>query len=126
MTIRAAEIRVSAVEGSGYGQVVTRQCGYLDKLIVVIPTDLTADVSVSIQQGNAAVGAETVFAKAGMTAGTYHIYPSALSTDAGGVADDDLKPVRPIFQSGDSIRLTLANASAPVLAVVLYAILSCD
>lgn len=106
------ELSVVTASGAGTKSVSPVKPGYIEKVVLLIPTDLVVDISLTITQDNTSFSAESVYVKTGMTAGTYHIYPRAPTAKADGTALTSLPYVKPVFNVGDSLTLTLANGNA--------------
>lgn len=119
MILNKGETSVLPSSGAGTNKFSPNQPGFIEKLILVVPTGLTTDVVIDIAQDISLIAAETVYSKTGVSAGTYHIYPRQRVMVANAVSDT-LPPARPIFYHDDDIRLTLANATDDSKRVTLY------
>ena len=111
-SILTHELTLLPSSGAGVVFVSPVKPGYIDKIILVIETGLTTDVSIAIANIDGVYGADVVYAKTGLTAATYHLYPRAPTVKADGTALTSLPYVKPLFHVGDKLTLTLANASA--------------
>ena len=101
---------VTTAAGAGTNSVMPACAGYIDKLVVVVPATLTADIVVEVVSDNSIAGVETIYSKTGVGAGTQHLYPRAPTIKSDGTALTSLPYVRPLFWRGDSLRITLANS----------------
>ena len=112
------ELDVVTSSGAGTASVSPRKPGYVEKVVILVPTDLVVDVSLVVTQ-DSGLAAETIYAKTGVTAGTYHLYPRAPTVKADGTALTTLPYVKPVFNVNDSFTLTLANGTANDKRVVV-------
>ena len=106
------ELSVVTASGAGTKSVSPVKPGYIEKIVLLVPTDLVVDVSIVVTQDNTSFTAESIFVKTGVTAGTYHLYPRAPTVKSDGTALTTLPYVKPVFNLGDSLTLTLANGTA--------------
>ena len=113
------ELSLLASSGAGSVSVEMKKHGYIEKVVLLIPTDLVTDISLTIVQDNTAFAAENVLVKTGMTANTYHLYPRAPTVKADGTALTSLPYVKPVFAYGDKLTLALANANSDAKRVTV-------
>lgn len=111
-SILSHELTLLPTLGAGVVFVSPVKPGYIEKIILVIETGVTTDVSIAIANIDSVYGADVVYAKTGLTAATYHLYPRAPTVKADGTALTTLPYVKPLFHVGDKLTLTLANATA--------------
>lgn len=117
------ELNLLPTSGAGSVSVSPIKPGFIEKIILVIETGVTTDVSIAIASIDSIYGTNVVYAKAGMTAATYHLYPRLPAVGPDGTSLTTLPYVRAVFRLGDKISLTLANATADtkrISAFIVY------
>ena len=119
--MKKAEIRVTIAAGAGTGTVRPVMRVPLEKIIIVVPAGVTTDVSFAIHSDITEVGDEVVYAKTGLAAGTYHIYPRTPVTNPSGTAVTGVTHAKMIVEQNSALKLTLANATGSG-TVALYAL----
>lgn len=116
------ELSLLPSSGAGTVSVSPIKPGVIEKIILVIETGVTTDVSIGVASIDSIYGAATVYAKTGMTAATYHLYPRLPAVGPDGTSLTTLPYVKPIFRLGDKITLTLANATADTKRITAFVV----